>query len=79
MKNQEKWQQGVPKFEGLYMVAVRHPKGIGVLDLYMWRGNWYSLYDEERIPDDYNVIGFMTTTDMINSFKNSWPKWDSDE
>jgi len=79
MAKELKWNQGVPEFEGLYLVAVRYPNGLGELDLYMWRGEWLSLYDEESIPETYTVVGYVSTSGMIEVFKGNWPSWDADD
>ena len=76
MSSQLEWQRGEPKFDGLYLVAVRCPNGLGELDLYNWRGEWVSLYAEEPIPSNYNIIGYASVQAMISLFKGNWPSWD---
>ena len=73
------WQKGQPVFDGLYLVAVRYSNGLGELDLFNWHGKWVSLYDEETIPADYKVIGFVSVQGMMSQFKGNWPEWDDDE
>lgn len=79
MSNDIKWKKGEPEFEGLYLVAVRYLNGLGALDLLSWRGAWYTLYDEESIPDNYRIIGYLSSSDIVSSFKGNWPDWDSEE
>ncbi|WHI45969.1 hypothetical protein [Microbulbifer sp. VAAF005] len=79
MNNSLEWQKGLPKFEGLYLVAVRYPNGLGEIDLYNWRGEWTSLYHEERIPNNYQVVGYVSMQGMVKKFRGDWPEWDGDE
>jgi len=79
MSDKPQWKKGEPEFEGLYLTAVRYPNGLGELDLLHWRGAWYTLYDLELIPDNYRIIGYLSTTDIVRSFKGNWPDWDNED
>jgi hypothetical protein len=79
MANELKWNQGIPEFDGLYLVAVRYPNGLGELDLYLWNGIWVSLYDEEPIPEKSKVVGYVTASGIMEAFRGNWPSWDTDE
>lgn len=76
MLGTDKWKDGSPPFEGLYLTALRYPNGLGELDLLHWRGGWYTLYDEEPIPDQYRIIAWMSSADIVACFKGAWPAWD---
>ncbi len=43
-----------------------------------WRGEWLSLY-EDPVPDSYRIVGFSSTSAMIEFFKGNWPEWDEDD
>ncbi len=79
MNNFVDWKSGDPELEGLYLVAIRYPNGLGELDILFWRGSWYTLYDKESIPENYKIVGHITTTGVVRSFKGSWPEWDSEK
>ena len=76
MSDSLEWQKGRPNFTGLYLVAVRYPNGLGELDLYNWSGEWKSLYDEEPIPSNYEVVGYVSMQGMMKTFRGNWPEWD---
>lgn len=73
------WQKGKPRFEGLYLVAVRYPNGLGELDFYHWKGEWQTLYDEELVPSNYRVMGYTSTQGMMSFFRGQWPEWDEEK
>lgn len=77
MNNFVDWKRADPKYEGMYLVAVHYPNGLGELELLIWRGTWLTLYDEEPIPGTYKIIGFITTTEIVHFFHGNWPEWDS--
>ncbi len=76
MNTENHWSQGDPKYEGMYLVAVRYPSGLGEYDFLMWKGQWLSIYDEERIPNTSKVVGFLSLSQVVESFTSSWPEWD---
>ena len=38
MNDKPKWKKEEPKFDGLYLTAVRYPNGLGEIDRLYWRG-----------------------------------------
>jgi|GEM_PF-4679864 len=79
MKGELNWKKGEPAFEGLHLVAVRYPSGLGELDLYNWNDGWFAFPDDQPIPASYRVVGHATLTDMMAHFGGNWPSWDDED
>ncbi|ABC29758.1 hypothetical protein HCH_02989 [Hahella chejuensis KCTC 2396] len=67
-----KWQEDteIPG-EGLYLVAVRYPYGMGTYDIVYWNGEEWELgYTAE-------VVGWVTVDNLIGVMKAGWPAGDT--
>lgn len=68
------WEESteIPR-EGLYLVAIRYPQGLGTYDIVYWNGNEWELgYMAE-------IVGWATTDHLISIMKAGWPEWDKSE
>lgn len=74
------WKQGEPFFEGLYLTAVRFPNGLGQLDLMFWENRRWLTYDSKDPIHDYcRIVGFASTSDIIQFCRGNWPQWDDED